>query len=306
MAALAKEQESDVSEDASPWPHTDREVFTILLERMRPLRILDNLYDEGLITRDEWIELKALHTDREKIEKLLGVMLPRKTPARDVFCRLCTILKGTAGQEEVANILLRYANMSCPSPQQAKSVTVYIHRTDEDLARQVEGYVVPVFGRKLGILKENVNVFPFDQAPRQPAVTSNTSLSLVLANSLTVEVWLKGVQESEFREHSIVRELFIDIIARKFEIPRSTVELDVSYIQSVGISLCLPLQNAGLQLIGMYHDRCEQIKLIWEFETKLPQLTQVDIYIGELPVWSLRLSSSLDGDLDLWVRLSFT
>ena len=302
MAALAEEQENDVNDDASPWPPRDHEVFEILLEKMRPLRILDKLYNEGLITKDEWIELQAFGTERDRTEKLLGVILPRKTPPGDVFCRLCTILKGTAGQEEVANILLGYANMSCPSPQQIKSVTVYIHRTDKDLARQVRRYIVPMVQDKLEILERKVRVYPFDEAPPQPAVTSNTSLPLVLTKSLTVDVWLKGVQESEFTEYSEAREIFIDIIAANFKIPSSTVKLRVSYIHSVGISLCLPLQNAGLQLIGMYRDRCEEIKLIWEFETKLPQLTQVDIYIGGLPVWSLPLSSSIDGDLDLQVR----
>ena len=289
MAALAEEQENDVNDDASPWPPRDHEVFEILLEKMRPLHILDKLYDEGLITKDEWIELQIVKTERKNVEKLIGVILPRKSLSRDVFHKVCIILKNTNSQEEVADILLQYARMLCPSLQQStKAAYVWIATHKEDLLRIVKELVVPVFRQELNILKENISFFPsWGVADCQPESRSDTAAQMVVFDNFFVRVILRGITVAEF-EFETAKEIFIAVIADTFNVPHADIErgLRVSSLESVGVS-----QNGGL---GMYRDRCEEIL---ESENKLPQLTQVDIDIGGLPVWSLPLSSPSDGDL---------
>ena len=73
---------------------------------------------------------------KNAVKELMGVILPRKSPAGYVFDKFCTMLKGTVDQEEVADILLRYANRSCSSPQAiTKTARVYIPSEDTSLVK---------------------------------------------------------------------------------------------------------------------------------------------------------------------------
>ena len=311
-AIASSEREDTVADVSNPWPPVDHRVFSDLIRKMRPSRILDKLFAVGVIDGDEWYDLQRLEPEKAKVRELFGVVLPKKSPAQDVFLKLCRSLRITSGQEEVADMLLEYAKTSASSPSPPttnyRTAWVWIRSQDERLVQQVENFVAPVFRRMLGILKEGMLIFPTAKPECRPQSGGDTAVPLVLSDSFFVRVLLKGVSVAEFATTSRAREIFIDLITETFGVERVMVEkgLHVSSIDSVGVSLCLPLQNAGLQLIGMYRDRCEEIKLMWEFEKRLSQLSRVDIYIGGLPVWSLPLHSSRDGSLDLRVSHSLS
>ena len=200
MAALA--EENDIDDDTNPWPPRNHKVFSLLLKKMKPFLFLDKLFDERAISKDEWITLQQISETKAEnvVKELMGVILPRKSPAGYVFDKFCTILKGTVGQEEVADILLKYANRSCSSPQAiTKTVRVYIPSEDESLVKDIKPYLASVFNRRLWIL--DVFIYPVS-APRdcRPDSKCDTATPLVLSDSVLMIVVLKGVMVAQFAE----------------------------------------------------------------------------------------------------------
>ena len=100
MAALAKE--NNVDDDTNPWPARNHRVLSLLLEKMEPFLFLDKLFDEGVISKDEWITLQQISNTEGKnaVKELMGrhtaKEVARRLPIRQVL--YYTERHGTSGR----------------------------------------------------------------------------------------------------------------------------------------------------------------------------------------------------------------
>ena len=72
MAALA--EENNVDDDTNPCPPINHEVFPIILEKMKLFLFLDKLFDEEVITREEWVTSQQISNTEGKnaVKELIG------------------------------------------------------------------------------------------------------------------------------------------------------------------------------------------------------------------------------------------
>ena len=270
----------------NPWPPRDHPLFEELVCKMRPSILLDRLYSALLVNREEYNSLKAIPTEEKKSRKLLHDLLPRISPVMETFHQLCDILKRTEGQIELAELLEDYVDAHTPRPQPEKRATVFIRTKERRRVEQARGMIASMFRGTFNMPQTAIKLF--DEEP-----TGDDGMPLVLSEEFTVTVFLHGIAKADFESN--IKDSFIDVISGVFAVARDAVEKGIHdiYSGSVGIVLCLPLWEAGLQFITMRGNPYNEIKLMSALDNKIPQLSGVSIHVGGLPVWTLSLTKAL-------------
>eukprot|EP00118_Oscarella_pearsei_P015683 m.143117 g.143117 ORF g.143117 m.143117 type:complete len:150 (+) comp38378_c0_seq19:119-568(+) len=92
--------------DEGPWKCV-RPKFPELIQALKPKLLLDSLFQNKLIEREEYIRLIAQPTQQDAARSLLFDMLMPRLPKQKIFRLFCKVLKGHPQQREIFEELIK-------------------------------------------------------------------------------------------------------------------------------------------------------------------------------------------------------
>lgn len=107
-----------------PWETRIRPVFDELVKTMRPLRFLDKLYAENLVSTEKYKEIQQIPTSEAQSRFLLMNVLAYVLRQQENFDKFCEILQNTPGQAALLDVIppagrYRARNMARETPSSA-------------------------------------------------------------------------------------------------------------------------------------------------------------------------------------------